>query len=299
MVMGLAGVRVEALRTPALKVFSVDVEDWFHNNFTSAPRLDITALERRVEIGVDRLLDVLSAVESRATFFVLGDVAREHPALVKRIANAGHEIGSHSLTHTLLYEQRRDEVARDLGQARALLQDLSGQPVVGFRAPSWSITARNLWALDEVAGAGFRYDSSIFPAQNYMYGIRGAPVDPYRITTPAGSSLIEIPPATVSVGKVRFGVGGGFYLRVLPLWVHERALRRALERGAPFLAYAHPREFDPESWSLELPLERRERLIHRFGLAAGAARIHALLGLGKWEGLGALLDALNRPSASA
>jgi len=132
-----------------------------------------------------------------------------------------------------------------------------------------------------------------------MYGIRGAPVDPYRVHTAAGNSLVEIPPATMSLGPARFGVGGGFYLRVLPLWVHTRALRAALDRGAPFLAYSHPREFDPGSWSLELPLDRRERLIHRFGLAAGAARVRALLALGEWKGLGTLLDALNRPSASS
>jgi polysaccharide deacetylase family protein (PEP-CTERM system associated) len=294
---GLPGIRVEAFQTSPLKLFSVDVEDWFHNNFTSAPRLDVSAFERRVEVGVERLLDALAATGSRATFFVLGSVAEEHPALVKRIANAGHEIGSHALSHTLLYEQRPDEVARDLEKARALLQDLSGQPVLGFRAPSWSITSRNLWAIDAVAEAGFRYDSSIFPAENYMYGIRGAPVDPYRILTPAGNSLIEIPPATISLGPARFGVGGGFYLRVLPLWVHRRALRRALDRGAPFLAYSHPREFDPESWSLELPLDLREKLIHRVGLAAGAARARALLQLGGWSTLGNLLEAVSRPTA--
>jgi polysaccharide deacetylase family protein (PEP-CTERM system associated) len=295
--MALPGVRIEPLRAPALKLFSVDVEDWYHSNFTSAPRLDTSALERRVEVGVERLLEALSAVESRGTFFVLGSVAEEHPDLVKRIADAGHEIGSHSLSHTLLYEQKPDDVARDLEKARALLQDLSGQPVLGFRAPSWSITSRNLWALDLVAEAGFRYDSSIFPAENYMYGIRGAPVDPYRVHTKAGNSLVEIPPSTMSIGAARFGVGGGFYMRVLPLWVHRRALRAALDRGAPFLAYSHPREFDPESWSLELPLDFRERLIHRVGLGAGATRARALLQLGGWSALGSLLDAVSRPSA--
>jgi polysaccharide deacetylase family protein (PEP-CTERM system associated) len=189
----------------------------------------------------------------------------------------------------LLYEQRPDELARDLARTRALLQDLSGQPVLGFRAPSWSITARNLWALDTVAEAGFRYDSSIFPAQNYMYGIRGAPVDPYRIRTPAGNELVEIPPSTLSVGPARLGVGGGFYLRVLPFWVHKRALRASLERGVPFLAYTHPREFDRDSWSLEVPLDTRERLIHRFGLAKGAARARALIAIGGWEALDQVL----------
>lgn len=285
----LAALAIELVPGHGLKLFSVDVEDWFHNNFSSAPRLDASSLERRVEFGIRSLLDALGATGSRGTFFILGAVAEEHPALVKTIAAEGHEIASHSLSHTLLYEQRPDEVARDLVKARAMLQDLSGQPVLGFRAPSWSITSRNLWALDVVAEAGFRYDSSIFPAQNYLYGIRGAPVDPYRIRTSAGNSILEIPPATISFGRTRFGVGGGFYLRVLPLWVHMLAMRGALARGAPFQAYTHPREFDPQSWSLELPLDLRERLIHRFGLSAGAARARALLGLGGWTALEALV----------
>lgn len=279
------GVEVEMLEGGASKLFSVDVEDWFHSNFRSAPRLDVSTLERRVEFGVSRLLDALAAANSRATFFVLGAVAEERPSLVQRIADAGHEIGSHCLSHTLLYDQRPEDAARDVKRARALLQDVSGQPVIGFRAPSWSITARNPWALDAVAEAGFLYDSSIFPAENYMYGIRGAPIEPYRLRTPAGNTLVEIPPATMSIGPVRFGVGGGFYLRALPLFLHTMALRTSLRRGAPFVAYSHPREFDPESWSLELPLDTRESFIHRFGLASGAKRMRALLELGGWTAL--------------
>jgi len=283
------GFDIEELDAGPRKLFSVDVEDWFHSNFRSAPRLDSASFERRVDVGVARILDALAIAQSRATFFVLGSVAEERPTLVRRIADAGHEIASHSFSHTLLYEQRPEDVARDLEKARALLQDLSGQPVTGFRAPSWSITARNLWALDVIAEAGFLYDSSIFPAENYLYGVRGAPARPYRLRTRAGNTLVEIPPSVVTFGRFSFGVGGGFYLRALPLFVHVRAMRAALDRGTPFVGYVHPREFDPESWSLELPLDRRERWIHRFGLRRGAARARALLREGGWEALGDLL----------
>lgn len=284
------GFELTDVRVGPRKLFSVDVEEWFHTNFRSAPRLDDRGLERRVDVGIANVLDALAAAESKATFFVLGAVAKEQPALVRRIADAGHEIASHSSTHALLYEQRPSDVARDLASARSTLQDLTGQPIFGFRAPSWSITARNLWALDAVAEAGFRYDSSIFPAENYLYGIRGAPSHPFRIQSPAGNVLVEIPPSTASLGPLRIGVGGGFYLRALPFFVHAAALRAAARRGVPFVGYVHPREFDPASWSLELPLDARERFIHRFGLSAGAARARALIALGGWEPIGSVVS---------
>lgn len=283
------GFDVLPAKVPARRVFTVDVEEWFHSNFASAPALQTDQLPLRAGIGVERLLEALGQSGSRATFFFLGEVAATQPELVRRVASAGHEIGCHSFHHTLLYEQSRDAVASDLRRARAVLADLSGQPVHGFRAPSWSVTGRNLWALDVIAEAGFRYDSSIFPARNYLYGIDGAPKVPYRLRTRAGNELLEVPPPTLGVGPLRFGVGGGFYLRVLPLWVHRAAMRATLESGVPFLAYLHPREFDPESWKLTLPLDAKERLIHSFGLARGASRARALLGEGTWHAMESLL----------
>jgi polysaccharide deacetylase family protein (PEP-CTERM system associated) len=284
------GFDVIPAQVPARRLFTVDVEEWFHSNFSSAPVLDTGNLPLRAEVGVERLLDALAEADSRATFFFLGEVATTQPGLVRRVASAGHEIACHSFHHTLLYEQSRAEVARDLGRARSALSDLSGQPVDGFRAPSWSITTRNLWALDALVEAGFRYDSSIFPAKNYLYGIDGAPKVPYRLRTREGNELLEIPPPTVGLGPLRFGVGGGFYLRVLPLWVHRAAMRATLDSGVPFLMYLHPREFDPESWKLVLPLDAKERLIHTFGLARGAGRARALLEEGPWHAMSSLLD---------
>jgi polysaccharide deacetylase family protein (PEP-CTERM system associated) len=273
------------------RLFSVDVEEWFHSNFQSAPRLDTRAFVRRAGEGVRAALDLLDQTGSRATFFVLGSLAEEQPDLVRTIARRGHEIGCHSYTHTLLYEQSRDTVARDLARARDVLSQLSGQPVLGFRAPSWSITERNLEALDVIAEAGFRYDSSIFPARTYLYGIAGAPRTAYRLRTPAGNELVEVPPSTIAVGPLRLGVGGGVYLRAFPQFVHEAALRRTVKRGAPFVAYVHPRELDPGAWALSLPLSLKERLIHDGGLPLGAARVRALLALGGWRALDVLLGA--------
>jgi hypothetical protein len=139
--------------------------------------------------------------------------------------------------------------------------------------------------LDVIAEAGFRYDSSIFPASNYLYGIDGVPERPYRLSTPAGASLLEIPPSTLNVAGKRIGVGGGVYLRAFPLLVHRFALRRALASGSPFMVYVHPREFDPPAWRYRLPLSQKEQLIHSFGLHRGRERLRSLLGAEKWHPL--------------
>lgn len=286
----LAGLRIEMLPAGApSRVLTVDVEDWFHSNFRSAPAPSGADLPRRVNEGVDRLLRLLGDRHATGTFFVLGCVAEEHPHLVRRIADAGHEIGCHGWSHRLVYEQSPDDFARTVGDARKLLADQSGQPVWGFRAPSWSITERCLWAFDALADAGFRYDSSLFPAANYLYGIDGAPEAPYRVSTDAGSTLVEVPPPILRMGPVRIGVGGGFYLRLLPLWLQRRAMRTYARRGDPFLVYVHPREFDPGAWHLRLPLSFTENLIHRFGIRAAPAKLMELIGEPGWQSVGEAL----------
>jgi polysaccharide deacetylase family protein (PEP-CTERM system associated) len=281
---------VEPLEARPRKLFSVDVEEWFHSNFETAPVLDTTRLPRRAADGVARVLEALAESGSRATFFVLGELAEEQPAIVRAIARAGHEVACHSYSHTLLYRQTPERVREDLARARAVLEDLSGQSVVGFRAPSWSITEENLWALDVIAQAGFLYDSSIFPGRTYLYGIDVAPRAPYRLRTPAGNRLLEVPPSTLAVGRRRLGIGGGVYLRLLPLWIHQGVCDRALARGEPFMAYVHPRELDPPSWSLRLDLGLKERLIHSGLLGLGRARARALLRRGPWSTIAELLD---------
>jgi polysaccharide deacetylase family protein (PEP-CTERM system associated) len=269
-------------------VLTVDVEDWFHANYRSAPALDTTTLPRRVEASVARALDTLAGGGVRGTFFVLGCVAREHPGLVARIAAAGHEIGCHGMAHELVYETDPNAFARAIRDARALLADQSGQPVLGFRAPSWSITARSLWALDVITAAGFRYDSSIFPHANYLYGLDGAPRTPYVVSTPSGP-LVEVPPALVGRGRFTLGAGGGFYLRILPTWIHRRAADESARRGQPFLVYVHPRELDPDAWPLRLPLSLTENAIYRFRIASVPRKLARLLAGRSWRPLGEVL----------
>ncbi|MFQ5513640.1 MAG: polysaccharide deacetylase family protein [Myxococcota bacterium] len=283
---------------PPRRAMTVDVEDWYHSNFASAPRLDESALPRRVVEGVERLLDLLDPLDVKATFFVLGVVAREHPTLATRIANAGHEVASHGDSHDLVYASPPEVFARTVREARERLCDQSGQDVAGFRAPSWSITERCLWAFDALAEAGFRYDSSVFPAANYLYGIDGAPHTPYRVHTPRSASLLELPPPILSAGPLRIGVGGGLYLRALPLWVQRFALKRYARWGAPFLTYLHPREIDPHAAELRLPLSRFEQLLHRVGLRSVSRKIEALLREDGWEPLGAIAARLDGVGSS-
>jgi polysaccharide deacetylase family protein (PEP-CTERM system associated) len=265
---------------------SVDVEEWYHSNFRSAPAiLDESSLPRRVEAGLDRILEALERRGAHGTFFVLGSVARENPQLVRRIADAGHEVGCHGMHHTLLYEQQPAVFKSAVSDARKQLSDLSGQPVLGFRAPSWSITLRSLWAFDVLREVGFRYDSSVFPAANHLFGIKGAPRQPYRVATPSGF-MVEIPPSATSLGPLQLGVGGGFYLRVLPLWIHRVSMAAYARRGSPFLLYMHPRELDPGAWKLRLPLSITDRLIHDFAIASAPRKVEALLGSARFEPLG-------------
>jgi polysaccharide deacetylase family protein (PEP-CTERM system associated) len=268
---------------------TVDVEEWYHTNFRSAPALDEGRLPHRAQAGLDRILEALARAGSRATFFVLGCVARENPQLVRRIVEAGHEVGCHGMDHTLLYDQEPTAFQRTVTNARSLLCDLSGQPVLGFRAPSWSVTLRSLWAFDALGEAGFRYDSSVFPAANHLFGIAGAPRRPYRVRT-ARASVVEIPPSAAALGPLRVGVGGGFYLRVLPLWVHRAAMAAYSRAGSPFVLYMHPRELDPEAWALHLPLSFADHVIHDWALRGVPRKIAALLTSQRWEPLADIVE---------
>lgn len=281
----------------AARLLSVDVEDWFHANFASLPELATASLPSRVESGVAATLELLAACDARATFFVLGCVAGRHPGLVRRIADAGHEIACHALEHELVHEMSPQRFRAAVGQARERLRDQSGQPVRGFRAPSWSIGMRSLWAFDALVEAGFEYDSSIFPGASPLYGIPGAPTGAYRLRLDGGAALLEVPPSVLALGPLRLGIGGGVYLRALPVRLQRWAMRRYARRDEPFMLYVHPRDLDPTAWGLRLPLSRLDQLIHRVGLRSTPRKLRALLGLGGWQPIGAALEGAGATSA--
>ncbi len=232
-----------------LNGLSIDVEEAFHASAFEG-LIDPATWPRmasRVVPNVDRLLELLDRHLTHATFFVLGWVAERHPGLIKRIHEAGHEIASHGNDHRLIYHQTPEEFRADVVSSKHRLEDLIGAPVLGYRAPTYSITRQTLWALDILVESGFRYDSSIFPIHHDRYGIADAPRFPYRLRTPSGGVLVELPPSTLSLGPVNVPVAGGGYFRLYPLALTRAAiaLLNRVERR-PALVYLHPWEIDIE-----------------------------------------------------
>ncbi|MFP6580025.1 MAG: XrtA system polysaccharide deacetylase [Myxococcota bacterium] len=240
---------------------SFDIEEWFHIlNLPTSPAPDSwSSLRVTVVRNTDRLLEILEANSVHATFFVLGWIARQHPLLVRRIADAGHEIACHGDMHELCYEQGPLRFEEDLRRARGSLGDLVGAPIEGYRAPGFSILAETPWAFEAIARQGFVYDSSIFPAQRQHGGDTGAPVHPHAISLSDGSQLAEFPMTVAGWGPLRFAVAGGGYLRLLPYPMVRWGIRRMNRAGHPGCVYLHPREVDPGHPRVEMPLGRRFR----------------------------------------
>jgi polysaccharide deacetylase family protein (PEP-CTERM system associated) len=245
--------------------------------------------------NTERLLELFARRGVLATFFVLGCVADRHRGLVKRIAESGHEIASHGQSHRLVYEQDPITFREETRRSRATLQDASGQPVLGYRAASFSITARSLWALDILAEEGFTYDSSVFPVVHDRYGIPGARRGPHRLRSPGGALLVEVPPSTVALGRFTLPVGGGGYLRLYPLRMTSWAIRRLNRReGLPAVVYVHPWEVDPGQPRIRAPF--RSRFRHYTGLESTAGKLGELLRRFRF---GPMSDLLRDPGLAA
>lgn len=256
--------------------FTVDVEDYFQvSAFASviSPN-DWDHYECRVERNTRQVLEIASETSTRGTFFVLGWVAERYPELVREIQAAGHEIGCHSHWHQIVYELGPERFRADLQQSRDCLQQVLGQPVTLYRAPSFSVTRKSLWALDILVEEGFTTDSSIYPVRHDRYGIPQAPTGPHVIQTTAGG-LREFPGMVYEAGKARIPVGGGGYLRLLPLGMTKHLLRGVRTRNRPLNVYIHPWEFDPQQPRIAASLKSRFR--HYQNLRTTAYKIRSLL----------------------
>ncbi len=252
---------------------TVDFEDWYQGLEIPLERWD--GFEDRLAISGRRLLDLLAEAGARATFFVLGAVAERHPELVRQIVAGGHEVATHGWSHTLVYQMPPERFRSELTRSIRLLEDLSGQKIVGHRAPFFSITRDSLWALEIVGAAGLRYDSSIFPVLNYRYGIHDAPRWPHPRPV-AGGTLTEFPLTTWRILGRNLPVAGGAYFRLLPYALTRAAFRRANAEGNPVAFYVHPWELDPEQPRIALPW--RIALTHYANLGATERRLRRLLG---------------------
>jgi polysaccharide deacetylase family protein (PEP-CTERM system associated) len=264
---------------PPQIILSFDVEE--HDRIEAAAGLDVgPALKehyrRRVGPSTRWLLDQLDRFEVKATFFVVGQLARDNPDLVRAIHRAGHEVASHSWDHRRVHHLTPRSFREDVRKSRDALEQVTGQAALGYRAPTFSIVRQTAWALDELAELGMAYDSSIYPVRHDRYGVPRAPRVPFLARGPR-HTILEIPPATWRVLGVNVPTGGGGYFRLFPLWLLERTLRQVARKCRPAVAmlYFHPWEFDPDQE--RLPLGRVSRFRTYVGIGRTRGRLAALL----------------------
>jgi polysaccharide deacetylase family protein (PEP-CTERM system associated) len=231
-----------------LNALSFDVEDYFQvSAFNSAvDRSSWDSRPLRVAQNTQKLLDLLERHDTKATFFVLGWVAEREPELVKRIAQAGHEVASHGYSHKLIYTQTPEEFEEETRRSKAVLEDLAQTPVTTYRAATYSITSASLWALDTLVEQGFTADSSIFPIRHDRYGLIGGPLDPHYLELRNGGRLLEFPISTAKVAGLTIPVSGGGYFRLYPYALSRAFCRRVNAEQRPFVFYLHPWELDPD-----------------------------------------------------
>jgi polysaccharide deacetylase family protein (PEP-CTERM system associated) len=258
-----------------LNAMSIDVEDWFHvyNMSGVIPQSSWDSCESRVENNTRRLLDLFAKHRVKATFFTLGWVAERFPGLVREIDSAGHEVASHSYAHRLITHMTQEEFERDLARSLDILRPLSTSPVVGFRAPSFSVTRATLWATDTMARLGLTYDSSVFPIGFHPdYGIGDAPLSAYA--HPSG--IAELPMSVANVMGRRIPCSGGGYFRLLPYAATRALIRRCNAEARPVVFYLHPWEIDPGQPRVKLPASKAFR--HYNNLDRTLGRLDRLLG---------------------
>ena len=264
-----------------INALTVDVEDYFQvtafDRVVSPHEWDRYPL--RVGDNTRRILDLFDRFGVKGTFFVLGWVAQRDPALVREIRRRGHEIASHGYDHQLIYRNGPEAFRLDIRCSKALLEEITGEPVYGYRAPSYSITAASIWALDILMEEGFVYDSSIFPIRHDIYGMPDAPRFPYQIER-GGGTLREFPITTLRIPflgrEFRLPVAGGGYLRLLPFWLIRRSFRHINRREKqPVVFYVHPWEVDPDQPRISAPLKSRFR--HYTNLKSTMGKIEQLL----------------------
>jgi len=267
---------------PPTNAMTVDVEDYFQVSAFERyiPREDWERLPCRVEHNMDHILDLFGTNGVRATFFTLGWVAERYPQMVRRVVEAGHELASHGWSHVRVTEQDRNQLRADVTRTKSLLEDLSGAPVLGYRAASYSIGERNLWALEILEEAGHSYSSSIYPIRHDLYGMPGAPRFVFRPNP--SSRFLEVPVTTVQVAGRNLPCGGGGYFRLFPYALSRWALRRVNRSDKqPAIFYFHPWEIDPDQ-PRQRGISAKTRFRHYLNLDRMEGRLGRLLKDFRW-----------------
>jgi polysaccharide deacetylase family protein (PEP-CTERM system associated) len=263
----------------SVNAFTVDVEDWYQvADFDAViPFTEWDRCESRVLRNTERVLALLDEADVKGTFFVLTWNAERFPEVVRRIAAGGHEIATHGYAHRIVYEQTPEEFRADVARAKKTLEDLTGEPIVGYRAPSFSFTTKSLWAPDVLLDLGFRYDSSVFPVRDALYGLPDAARFPYLLRERDGRRLVEFPITTTPLFGRNLPLGGGGYLRLLPYHYMRWGMRRVNRgEGQPALVYIHPWELDPEQPRMKTA-GKRGFSSHYVNLRTTEAKVRRLL----------------------
>ena len=264
-----------------LNALSVDIEDWFQVGAfeKTIRREDWDDLPCRVEANTDAVLALFAEADVKATFFTLGWVAARYPALIRRIADAGHEVASHGWGHDRVFTMTSEQFANDLVRTRRTLEDAGGAMVTGYRAPSFSIDKRTPWAHQVLADQGYTYSSSVAPVVHDHYGWPEAPRFAFRPV--AGSDLIELPVTTAKFAGRTLAAGGGGFFRLLPYGFSRWAFRQVNAAGQPGIFYFHPWEIDPDQPRVPgAPM--RSKLRHYTNLDGMAAKLTRMMGAFEW-----------------
>lgn len=276
---------------------TVDVEDYFQvSGFEHrVDRKDWESYPSRVERSTERLLELFARKQTKGTFFILGWIAEKYPQLVKRIADGGHEIGCHSYLHRLVYQMTPDEFRDDLRHAKCAIEDACGVEVKSYRAPSFSITSKSMWAIPILLEEGFTVDSSMFPMKHDRYGIEDSTSHIHRRCHPAGE-LLEYPLTVWKTGYGSFPVGGG-YFRLFPLWLTQKAIDASRSQGMPAMFYVHPWEVDPEHPKID-GIEWKNWFRHRVGQSNTFDKLERLLSTNRFAPIATIFNQLNRSTSS-
>jgi polysaccharide deacetylase family protein (PEP-CTERM system associated) len=239
-------------------IFSIDVEDWFHIlDIPSSPQLQTwNSLPSRVEKNFTNLLDLFSGTRTRATCFFLGWIAERYPGLVREASARGHGIASHGYGHRLVYEMTEADFFEDASMSKKIIEDVSGKPVIGYRSAGFSTTVSTPWFFDKLIEAGYRYDSSVFPAPRGHGGWRTNHLAPHAING-NGGRIVEFPISIARFMGKSFCFFGGGYLRLFPYFLIKQMTRKVLSEGRPTVFYVHPREIDPDHPRLPMNAVRR------------------------------------------
>lgn len=264
-----------------VNALTIDVEDYFQVS-AFAPyirRSEWESMPCRVEQNIDRILALLSDTNVKATFFTLGWIAERYPELVRRVSQAGHELASHGFSHQRATDQGRDEFLADIRLAKAILEDISGCAVNGYRAPSFSVGPSNPWASECIGEAGYRYSSSVYPIRHDHYGVPDAP----RFAHESSAGVLELPVATVRMFRANWPAGGGGYFRLLPYTVSRWSIRHINNvDGRPAMFYFHPWELDPDQPRVQGP-GAKSRFRHYLNLKRTEPRMRRLLADFRWD----------------